>query len=231
MSKRTFVAVMGVALAVVLATGGLIASNMGFKLNYALRGNGASGYKTSENTLALPFFTQVGMVNAGDLLADIEAGNTSLVTNVQRWEPTGPFRQTYVGGKTFGTNFALNAGEGTYVTMIAAGSKDYIVVGSHNPTTMITLRGNGSGGYKTNENLYAQPYHTTANNAGDLLNEIEAGNTSLITNVQRWEPTGPFRQTYVGGKTFGTNFAIKPGEFTFVTMATGSSTTFTPAHY
>jgi hypothetical protein len=55
MRKRTFVLVMVCALAAVLATGGLLASNMGFKVNRTLNGAGANGATVGENHIALPF--------------------------------------------------------------------------------------------------------------------------------------------------------------------------------
>ena len=53
MTKRTYIGVLTVALAVVLAAGGLLASNMGFKLNYPLQATTAGVSLSGTNTLAV----------------------------------------------------------------------------------------------------------------------------------------------------------------------------------
>ena len=60
MTKRTYIGVLTVALAVVLAAGGLLASNMGFKLNYPLVQTAAGVSASGTSTIALPDNRQAG---------------------------------------------------------------------------------------------------------------------------------------------------------------------------
>ena len=119
MSKRTFVLVMAFALTAVLATGGLLASNMGFKVTYTLNGAGSGGWVSNENTLALPFLPQLGFANAASLQSDIQSDCGVTPAPVQRFDPTSGIRQSWFGGKIGGTNFALAPGECYFVQMAA----------------------------------------------------------------------------------------------------------------
>ncbi len=225
MRKRTFVLVMGFALAAVLATGGLLASNMGFKINYTLNGAGANGFVAGENHVAMPFNKQLGMTDAAGFLTDVQNAPCG-AASVQRFDPTLGFRQTYTGGKIAGTNFALGTCESYFVQMNAGQTCGYIIVGSHDPNAQCTFNGTGVGGFVAGENNYALPYHTTANNAAELLGQLPNA-----ASVQRFEGTLGFRQTYTGGKIAGTNFAVTPGEGYFVQMTAGQTATITPDHY
>ena len=170
MSKRSFVLVMAFALAAVLATGGLLASNMGFKVNRTLNGAGANGAAVGENHISLPFNPQLGMSNASDLLDDVENGDTNLAINVQRFDPTADQRESWFGGKIGGVNFSLVACESYFVTITAGLTTDYIIVGSHDPTVPCTFNGTGIAGFTVNEQRVAEalernPILVTALNA------------------------------------------------------------------
>jgi hypothetical protein len=226
MRKGTFVLAMVCALAAVLATGGLLASNMGFKVNRTLNGAGAGGALVGENHISLPFNPQLGLSNADNLLGDIELGDTTLVDFVQRFDPTTNQRETWFGGKIGGVNFSLVACESYFVTVAAARTTDYIIVGSHNPTLPCTFNGTGIAGWVVNENTYAIPYHTTATNASDLLGQIP--NASF---VQRFDPAADQRDSWFGAKIGGTNFSISPGEGYFIQMNAGQTASVTPEHF
>ena len=85
MKKKAIVGLVG-GLAVLLIAGGLMASNMGFKLNYALDGQGTNGSANGNNTLALPFNQQTNIVNAFDLVTDI--GGFVTVQSISRFDRT-----------------------------------------------------------------------------------------------------------------------------------------------
>ena len=53
MKKRVFL-LAALGLAAVLVAGGLVASNMGFKVNHLMDGPGGNGSATGTNGLALP---------------------------------------------------------------------------------------------------------------------------------------------------------------------------------
>jgi len=114
MSKRTFVGVMVVALAVVIMAGGLLASNMGFKLNYTLQATLAGTSKSGQNLLALPDLRQTGVNTAKNLMDDIVLAN---VTNIQKYLKATDTLQTYTGRKGAGADFSLVPGEAYLIKM------------------------------------------------------------------------------------------------------------------
>jgi hypothetical protein len=210
--RRTIVAVSLVAAAAVILAGGLLASNMGFKLNYPLRA--ASGTSlTGSNTIALPYNRQVGIDTAQDLFLDVTAAGT--VQNIQKFLPATDSFQLYTYGSA---NFGLAQGEGYFVKM--GTDADYIVVGSHDPAAVVQLNAAG-GGSVSGSNFFAPPYHTTAATAQDLFLEI-----ATAQNIQKFLPATDSFQLYTYGSA---NFALTPGEAYFVKMQTSKS--YTPSHY
>src|SRR5262245_40927577 len=129
MTKRTWA--VGMVTVAVLAGGGvLLASNMGFKLNYQLLRQTAGTSANGTNTLAIPFNPQVGVISSKTLMDDI--GSAS-VANVQRYIRATATFEVYTGrAGTPNPNFTLATGEGYLVVMNT--TTNYIVVGSHNPT-------------------------------------------------------------------------------------------------
>ena len=118
MSKKVFIVVMGVALVCLLTAGGLVASNMGFKLNYQLAQAGGSSLSGS-NTIALPFNRQTGINTALDLINDIGFASTA---EVSRWMEVDDTYETHTGRKgSPDPDFPLAVGEGYFVKMNAAG--------------------------------------------------------------------------------------------------------------
>jgi len=109
MTKKTFLGAMAVVTAVALTGTALVASNMGFKLNYALNLAGAAP-DTGTTTLALPDNRQTGLNNALDLMNDIGFAN---VLSVQKYLKASDSLQVYTGRKNVGgpNAFALAPGE------------------------------------------------------------------------------------------------------------------------
>jgi hypothetical protein len=102
-------------LAVVLAAGGLLASNMGFKLNYPLNATQAGVSLSGTTTIALPDNRQSGINSASALMNDISLVNTA---NVQKFLQNTDGLQIYTGRKgTPGADFALVPGEAYFVKM------------------------------------------------------------------------------------------------------------------
>jgi hypothetical protein len=129
-----FIGALVAALAVVLA-GGLLASNMGFKLNYTLIAQGQAVpeggvSQDGTNDLSLPDFPQSGMVTANDLRLDIGAPANGGIARFLRSTNT---LQTYTG-KGAVANYNLVAGDGYRVRVTGGTSVNYIIVGSHNPS-------------------------------------------------------------------------------------------------
>ncbi|HEX5045414.1 MAG TPA: hypothetical protein VFV75_21160 [Candidatus Polarisedimenticolaceae bacterium] len=222
MTKRTYIGVLTVALAVVLAAGGLLASNMGFKLNYPLLAPQVGVSATGTSTIALPDNRQAGVNAASSLMNDIGLAS---VANVQKFIEASDGLQLYTGRKgTPGADFALAAGEGYFVKMNT--TVNYIVVGSHDPSFANPLNAPG-GGSATGTNLFSYPYHSTAPTASALMNDIGLAN---VANVQKFLKATDGLQLYTGRKgTPGADFALVPGEAYFVKMNT--TVNYIPSHY
>jgi len=212
---------MVVALAVVVMAGGLLASNMGFKLNYTLNQTLAGTSKSGTNVLALPDLRQTGLNTAKNLMDDITLAN---VVQVQKYIKSSDTTQTYTGRKGSGADFNLTSGEGLFVKM--ATTTNYIVVGSDDPTLAYALNATQAGVSKSGTNLYAYNYHQTAATAKGLMDDITLAN---VVQVQKYIKSSDTTQTYTGRKGSGADFNLVPGEAYFVKMAT--TTNYTPSHY
>jgi len=210
-----------VALAVVVMAGGLLASNMGFKLNYTLSQTLAGTSKSGTNTLALPDLRQTGLNTAKNLMDDITLLN---VANIQKFLKASDSTQLYTGRKGSGADFSLVAGEGVLVKMLTA--TNYIVVGSDDPTLAYTLQATLAGTSKSGTNLYAYNYHQTAATAKGLMDDIGLAN---VANIQKFLKASDSTQLYTGRKGSGADFNLTPGEAYYVKMLT--TTNYTPSHY
>jgi len=221
MTKRTFLGAIAVTTAVALTGSALVASNMGFKLNYTLSQASAGVSNTGTSTLALPDNRQTGLADAKNLMDDITFAN---VSNVQKFLKATDTLQVYTGRKNGGTAFPLTAGEAVFVKM--ATSVNYIIVGSDDPAIAYTLNQAAAGVSNTGTNFFAYNYHQTAADAKALMDDIGFAN---VSNVQKFLKATDTLQVYTGRKNGGTAFALTPGEGYFVKMAT--SVNYTPSHY
>ena len=213
MTKNRSMTVMVVVLAAaVVITGGLMASNMGFKLNRALLAGSDPGSNSGTQTLGLPYNRQVGIDNASDLFGDI-AG----VQNIQAYNTQNDGLLFYSFGSP---DFALVAGQGLFVKVGA--NTNYIVVGSHDPSAVIQLESAGAAS-NSGTNFYAPPYHGTASDATALFQELGATN---VQNIQGYNTATDGYNFYSFGSP---NFNIVPGEAYFVKM--GTTLAYSPSHY
>lgn len=232
MRKRMFIGALVAVLAVVLA-GGLTASNMGFKLNYALIAAGQAvpeggNSLTGLNDISLPDNPQAGFVTANDLRLDIGLPANGGITKLLR---SNNGAQTYTGKGT-GLNFNLVSGDGYSVRVTGAATVNYIVVGSHNPTLQHVLVAAGQpvpegGSSLTGLNSYNYPYHSVAATANDLRLEIGAPANGGITKLLR---VNNGAQTYTGKGT-GLNFNLVPGAAYKVRITGASNISFIPNHF
>jgi hypothetical protein len=220
MTKRTYIGVLTVALAVVLAAGGLLASNMGFKLNYPLNATQGGVSNSGTNTLALPDNRQAGVNAASSLMNDIGLVNT---VSVQKFLEANDGLQVYTGRKGSAADFALATGEGYFVKMQT--TVNYIVVGSHDPSFANPLNATGAGS-NSGTNFFSYPYHATATTASALMNDIGLAN---VVSVQKFLKTNDGLQVYTGRKGSAADFGLVPGEAYFLKMAT--TVNYVPSHY
>lgn len=233
MSKKNTYVVVAVALCAILAAGGILASNMGFKLNYPLNKPGTNGSKSGTNTLSLPYFRQTGMNDAFALVQDIEGGGPpfSKVSNISKFLESTDSLQVYTCRRgTPGADYALEAGVGYRVQM--SGDVNYIVVGSHDPTLSVSLDAPGAGS-KSGTNDYAPTYNTTAATAFDLVKDIEgvaAPPFSKVSNISRFLIATDSLQVYTCRRgTPGANFNLVPGESYRIQMS--STVPYIASHY
>jgi len=224
MRKRAFVVAV-VGLAAVLVAGGLVASNMGFKANYALVEAGGASL-TGTNSLALPYNQQTNLVDAESLIADINAdAGAAVVASISRFVKTTDSLEFYTGFS--GANFSLTPGEGYLVTV--SGPVNYIIVGSHNPSLGINLDSTGTNGSLTGSQLWSYPYHAVAASAEDLINEINAhAGGSVVASVSRFVRTTDGLEFYTGFS--GVNFSLAPGE-AYNIVVTADVTNYVPLHF
>jgi hypothetical protein len=178
-SHFTLVAIL-VAAAMVVAGSVAIASNTGFKANKAMVPRlGTSTGQVGNNWLSLPYFnpygnfaglcTQTGLISAGITRA-----------TVTKIEPNGATTTAQCGTAAAGAPAAnIIPGLGVRVTNAGTGAPTSIIlVGSHNPSLVITVPAKGVG--PIGNYWFAVPYHTTAVTAADLC--LSSGLTSTGLN-------------------------------------------------
>jgi hypothetical protein len=223
MTKKTFLGAMAVALAVALTGSALIASNMGFKLNYTLSQGQAGVSADGTSTIALPDNRQTGLNSSKNLMDDIGSAN---VTNISRLLKATNTFQTYTGRKNSpGADFGLLAGEGYYVKMLT--SVNYIIVGADDPTMAYSLQQGQAGVSADGTNFFAYNYHQTASTSKSLMDDIGSVN---VTNISKLLKATNTFQTYTGRKNSpGGDFSLIPGEAYYVKMLT--TVNYLPSHY
>jgi hypothetical protein len=221
--KRNHLVALG---AIVLLVGGVVvASNMGFKLNKTLVGPTAAVSISGTQDIGLPFNQQTTLVKASDLRADI-IGSGATGVSVARFNPVTDALQVYAG-TSVADDFNLVPAEG-YRVKVTLGSA-YIIVGSHDPGLVVNLDGPGTNGSKSGTQLYAYPYHSTANTASALRQEIlsQAGG-GVVVSVARFRPVNDALQVYAG-TSVADDFALAPGE-SYV-IKTSADIAYVPSHY
>jgi len=216
MKQRRIAAFVVIAVAAVVLTGGLMASNMGFKLNYSLQAAQGGISNSGFQSIGLPYNAQVGVTTAGELLADITAGGVN-AASLQKYNILSDQNDPYPGP---GGDYALVPGAGYLLGVTTTGP--YIIVGSHNPSLAITLKGQATGVSNSGFQRYAHPYHGVASTAGEFLAEIAPEGASM----QKLNILSDQNDPYPGP---GGDFALIPGQAYLIGVS--GDKTFTPAHY
>jgi hypothetical protein len=230
MRKRTLI-VSAVAIVAVLVAGGLFASNMGFKLNYAMErvGTAVPGgtSRSGSQTLALPYNQQTDIVNQFQLITDM--GGTGIVAQVGQYIRSTDSFALYNG--TAGVAPALIPGEGYLVTLqaTAPATINYIVVGSHNPGLGIDLFATAPGVSRSGQNLWSYPYHSTNANGFQLINEINAfAGAGTVSQIGTYVQSSDSFALYNG--TAGVAPNLVPGEAVLIGV-NGNVSNWIPSHY
>jgi hypothetical protein len=239
--QRKIAALTVVALAVVIATGGLVASNMGFKLNYPLLDSDNLGSESGNQTLGLPYNRQVGIDSASGLFRDI--GTTisncgapcNCVSTISRYDTATDVLFAY---SCNGFDYALEPGTGLLIKVLQGKGGDYIVVGSHNPATVINIAcpGNaaapltccGSANCSGNER-YVHPYHAVSATAAELMTEL--GGFNFVSTISRYDTGSDILIAYSAN---GFDYPLVAGQSYLIKTLTSTQPNgieFTPAHY
>jgi hypothetical protein len=204
---------------------------MGFKLNFLLQATSGGVSLTGTTLMGLPYNPQTNLIDAEDLLQDINlVAGTSVVQSVARFNKATNGLISYTG--TAGTNFLLDGVEGFYVTVNP--SVNYIIVGSDNPGRQVTFYAPGSstpdGVSLTGTNSFSWPYHSTLTNADQLMAEINAAPGTTLASVAAFNKVTNGLTSYTG--TSGTNFTLVPGQGYLVTLTTGANIfPYVPSHF
>jgi len=238
MRKSRVIGAIVVVLGAVALAGGLIASNMGFKLNDTLvaagnalpAGEGAATSVDGTNSLALPDNRQTGLNTASALRTDIGAAFGPSITKFLR---ANNGLQTYSGQRGTQPDFNLEAGVGYRVRITGAANANYIIVGSDDPSTAIALIAGGNavpegGNSVDGTNDYAFAYHSTAATASALRNDIGVAFGPSITKFLRGNNG---LQTYSGQRGTQPDFNLVPGESYRVRITGASNALYSPSHY
>lgn len=209
-----------------MLSGLLVASNMGFKLTKTLVYVDAN--HVNVNWISLPYYYLTGTVNAENVCDDI-GGTCNTLGNceVAKWNVSTDTYSTWTCQTAKGTPFTVNPGEGIYVKPNT--NQDFIIVGSHNPTLQLTLTYVDAN--HVNVNWISVPYHTTAANAENLCDEIGGVcNTLGNCEVGKWNVSTDTYSTWTCQTAKGTPFTLTPGEAVYV-KPNATITGYIPSHY
>ena len=113
--KTVFAALSVVGVALLVLAGGLMASNMGFKLNLPLIAAQGGVSASGTNYVGLPYNQQVGIVTAKDLFQDVSLGGEIQFINQHRKIDDGFEVYTFGGGTQPPDGPPLQAGEGLII--------------------------------------------------------------------------------------------------------------------
>jgi hypothetical protein len=242
MSKRRIIGATVVGLATVALAGGLIASNMGFKLNKTLivagqpvSGVGETGNSLNgTNALGLPFNRQVGMNNASQLKTDI-GGSCVQVSKFLRSNNSGFAYTAARSGQPGSVDFALEEGVGYRVRVTGASNVSYIVVGSDDPSYAVSLIVSGQavpeGGNSLNgTNEIAYKYHATSATASALKTEIGASCVSVSKLLASTNANFAYTAAR-SGQPGSVDFPLVPGETYQVRVTGASNVSYVASHY
>ena len=219
------------AILLVVVAGGVLASEMGFKITLELDSQSPGVSDAGRHLIALPYRPGIpdyafggGVVTAGDLLRYINGGKCvgTPAHAVQKVDPASDGIFSYDGCS--GSDFILEPGIAYYLIMRAPA--DVVINGSHAPGTTIPLLGPGAGS-ATGTTFYAPPYHQVAATARDLFIEIGPAATAIFRHVPALDAYDVY--TFGGGTVPPDGWDLKPGEGYII--KTLSDVTFMPLHY
>lgn len=201
---------------VLIVAGGLMASNMGFRILHSFKGpDGGVESLSGMNTLGLPYNMKPGLETVADLWDDLLAQDV-MVLEIRRYDTATGVEIVYTDGQP---DFPLTPGEGYFVRV--ANDGEYTIQGSHSPGTSVVLYGPGPNS-ESGQHFITIPYHALARTASDLFKEI--GSPPML-QIQRYDSATDQYAVYATGLP---DFALVPGEAYGVKVS--SRVDYIPAH-
>ena len=233
MNWKTWV-ILGLVVAVVVASGSLVmASNMGFKINKALKnGYVAANAPIGNNWISLPynnpyasakdFCNAIPTTSAGATVSQLD-GTTGAYTSF-KCNAAATFPPA-------GTNFNLNPLKGVLFTATGSVITGVVMVGSSNETSTITLLD----AYVANNapvkvNWISAPYHMTWVTANDIC--VTLGSVSAAYTISRLDAvTGAYTSHKCNAGVPG--FSLVMGESIQITKTgtTPAQVAWFPPHF
>jgi hypothetical protein len=243
MSWKSWV-IVGVAVAVMAASGGLLmASNMGFKINRAITTGfvGAQAPK-GHNWISLPY--QHPYTTAKDLCNAL--GATTVAGTVTQIDPGTGIATNFTcnNGVTIPPNFTLGTISGNpnkpYLgvrftcggTCMGAAVNSGILVGSSNEATQIVVQDAFLGAQAPKRyNFISVPLHTTWVTANDIC--ITLNNLTAAVTITRYNASNGVLTNHVCNQGPGglSNFSLVIGEAVRITRAGAGVITISPPHF
>jgi hypothetical protein len=194
-------------------------------LSRVLYGQGESCSRSGFNTIALGYRQDPSLDDAFELLNDI--GGTSVVAQIAQFDRTTDGWVSYTG--TSGRAFFLVPAEG-YLVQLQPGVPlvNYLIANNHDPMFEVHFDGLGTFGSQSGKNFYGPPYHATAANAEDLINEL--GGPSVVAWIGQFDRCSNAWNTYSG--TLGASFPLEPGKAYLVRLQPDVPyLAFVPSHF
>jgi len=177
-NSRLILAVALVAATVLIAGGVAVASNTGFKINKPLSVTLGGFPNIGNNWTSLPYFHPYP--NGQSLCQQLALRSTPPQATLSKLDPVTGIQTPGALCGPAAAGFTWAAGQGVLIrnTAGAGAPTSAIMVGSHNPSTTLTLPASGAG--NIGNMWFAVPYHTTAVNGQDLCNSIGLVSTGAI---------------------------------------------------
>lgn len=227
-SSRLTVAVLVIAVAMLVAGGAAVASNMGFKMNKPLTLAGAG--QIGNNWTSIPYNNPYGFVGQFCSQTGLTSSGLTRATGTVLNENTGVFT-TVSCGTAPANALALIPGKGIQIRQpnLTGAPTSLIIVGSHNPSLAVTIADAGAG--QIGNFWFSVPYHTTAVTANDLCISMGMTTTGLTrgTVTRLNAVTGVFT-TVSCGTSPASALALTLGEHYQLRDANGPITRI-PAHF
>ncbi len=223
-SLRLALPVFLVVVAILVAGGAAVASNMAFKLNKPLAAPSGANANIGKCWTSLPYFNPYPTTR--DLCTQLGLASTATLQAINpQTGVVSPLNQTCLGANT--SPIALVSTRGVRVVATST-TPSVIIVGSHNPAQALTLYAPSGSNANIGKNWVSVPYHTTAVTQRDLCVQLGVGVTGTISNINCITGTVNLPVSCTGATAGARNLVL--GESVLITTPTQINNAL-PAHF